>query len=314
MPVEFDANADGKIDDQYLPNPINADAAGVFTSPAFDFGITAEGGLAFKLTNKTGVASIKGTAINISPLYDSSFIAATDPYTVIGFVYNSGVADGSDVWIVRDGKTDFLLEDGYAATPNSWIRLSSITAGRCIPQSYPGIDFPAASIAYDTSNGVTISGTILNTRLNDGTRLVIGGTIGAPSIDARITYSGITETPNQFVFNGYFGANRAAGVTVSVWDYVSGGGSWVIMETLPASGTVDVSFTFTAITADMVSGETMLVRLHGADAGVAGDRLYVDQAIFRSSSDTEHFKECGHCLTTAAAGTDVLARMNIHFL
>lgn len=273
---------------------------------------TEEGGVAFQLTNKTGAASVKGDAINIHPDFDSAYMVATEPFSVNGFVYEDGIADGSLTWIVRDGVVDALLEDGYAVAPGEWLRLSPTTPGRLIAQDMPGLDFPAAAIAYDAGNGVTISGTIADTHVDNGVKLVIGGTTIAPSIDARISFTGITTTPNQFVFNGYFGAARAAGVTVSIYDYVAAG--WVLIDTLAASGTTDVTITSTAITADMVSAGAMEVRLYGADAGVAADRLYVDKCIFRSTADTEHFKEVGHSLATTAAGTDKLARINIHLL
>lgn len=269
-----------------------------------------------QLINKTGAPSVKGTAVNIDTASDGGFIAATNPYVVTGFVAENGVPDGHPTWIttVPGSKATFILEDGYAAAPNDWVRLSPTTAGRCITQDMPGLDFPATSITYDTANGVTISGTIADTRLNNGVKLTIGGTTGAPSIDARVIFTGVTETPTEIRFNGYFGANRAAGVTISIWDYVAGGGSWVLIDTLAAAGTTDVTVISAAITADMINAGEMRVRLYGADAGVAGDRLYVDQVIFRSDSDTEHFKEVGHCLTTAAAGTNVTAELILHFL
>lgn len=52
---------------------------------------TDEGGVAFKLINRTGVDSVKGEAINISQDYDNSYIVATEPYTVNGYVYESGI-------------------------------------------------------------------------------------------------------------------------------------------------------------------------------------------------------------------------------
>lgn len=237
-----------------------------------------------QLLNKTGAVSVKGQAININPALDNSYIAATEPFGVVGFFAEVGVPDGYPTWVTtRTGsRATFILEDGYAAMPGGWVRLSPTTAGRCIVQSKPGLDFPAASIAYDSDNGVTISGAITNTRLNDGTKLVIGGTTGGPSIDARIAFADVTETPTELLFNGYFGANRANGVTVSVWDYVAGGGSWVLIGTLEPSGTTDVSIVSTAgqITDDMVAEGAMLVRLYGQDAGVLPTGCTLTSACF----------------------------------
>lgn len=279
-----------------------------------NFTVTREGGVAFKLTNKTGEASVKGAAVNFHPTVDNAFVAATEAFTVQGFVYESGIADGDECWVVRDGVADFLLVDGYACAPNSWVRLSPTVAGRCITQTAPGLDFPPASVAYDSANGSTVSGSVSDLFLDNGVKLVIGGTTGAPSIDARFTFTGITTTPNELVANGYFGANRAAGVTLSVWDFVAAGGSWVLVDTFPASGTQDITITSSSITADMVSSGEMRVRLHGADGGTTAERFFLDKLIFRSTAENEHFKEIGHGMITAAAGTNVLGRLNIHFL
>lgn len=278
--------------------------------------VTEEGGHIIKLINRTGAPSVKGMPINLDTVNDSSFITATDPFSVIGFVYEDGIADGLPTGIVRDGVAEFLLEDGYAAAPGNWVRLSPTTAGRCIVQGFPGLEYSPASVAYDSSNGVTISGTVADLHLDNEVKLVIGGTTVAPSIDAHFTFTGVTTTPDQLVATGYFADNRAAGVTVTVWDYVAGGGSWAALsaDKFDANGTTDVTLTFTGITTDMVSGGEMRVRLYGSDAGTAADRLYLDRLIFRSTAAVEHFKELGHVLTTAAAGTDVTAKLLIHLL
>jgi len=66
---------------------------------------TDEGGLAVRLINKTGAASIKGTAVCIDGTtafgVTETVVAATNNF---GIIAESGIADGSDVWVTFAGK------------------------------------------------------------------------------------------------------------------------------------------------------------------------------------------------------------------
>ena len=79
--------------------------------------LTPEGGIAVRLTNKTGSASVKGTLCELSPSVDSAVVTvgANEP-DVIGVMYESGIADGSDVWVVIQGVAEVLLKDTTAST------------------------------------------------------------------------------------------------------------------------------------------------------------------------------------------------------
>lgn len=71
--------------------------------------ITIEGGLAVKLTNKTGAASTKG---NVVTVYDATAInnavqkIVVDVPTPIGVFYENDIADGSEAWVVVAGIAD----------------------------------------------------------------------------------------------------------------------------------------------------------------------------------------------------------------
>lgn len=94
--------------------------------------ITDDGGVAFKFVNKTGAASVKGTVLEI---YDDTAvdnavdICAADAIDYMGVMYSAGVADGSEVWVVTEGKAYVLLKDSTAATRDYWVVMSD-TAGR----------------------------------------------------------------------------------------------------------------------------------------------------------------------------------------
>ena len=81
-----------------------------------------EGGLMVKLTNKTGSASVKGyvveasdtdnNAVQLSPVND------VDPF---GVFYESGVADGSEAWIVVSGRAQVYF--GTSTTRGNFARV-----------------------------------------------------------------------------------------------------------------------------------------------------------------------------------------------
>lgn len=79
-----------------------------------NFKITPEGGYAIKLINRTGAVSVKGYAVTASSAYDNacSNIVVNVP-NPIGVVYESGVADGSPMWVVVSG----IAEAYFANTP-----------------------------------------------------------------------------------------------------------------------------------------------------------------------------------------------------
>jgi hypothetical protein len=103
---------------------------------------TEEGGRAIKLTNRTGAPSVKGQIVEASGSYDNAFqTAVATSYDPIGAVYESGIADGSDCWIVCGGRAQVLLEDSTAATRGYWVGTSTVTGGRAdaTSASSPGL-------------------------------------------------------------------------------------------------------------------------------------------------------------------------------
>lgn len=100
---------------------------------------TEEGGLAVRLTNKTGAATVKGTLVGASAGTNLAFEATVaDGLKPIGVVYENGIADGQEAWVVVAGLVDVLLQDSTAATRDYWARTSSTVAGRAdITSEYP---------------------------------------------------------------------------------------------------------------------------------------------------------------------------------
>jgi len=68
---------------------------------------TPEGGRAIKIVNRTGAASVKGYMVHPSPSYDTSCtLSIVDVPDPIGIIYEAGVADGSEMWVVTNGYAD----------------------------------------------------------------------------------------------------------------------------------------------------------------------------------------------------------------
>lgn len=275
-----------------------------------NFKMTDEGGIARQLINKTGAPSVKGQAVNLSPSYDDSYITATDTLMVVGFVYESGIADGQPVWVVQSGVADVLLQDGFEAMRGGWARLSATTPGRMIVQSSPGYERVPASVTY--AAGSTFSGALSDLLLDNGNKMVFAEAAGATGLDATFTFA-VEELLSELRISGFYPGNHAAGIQFQVWNYnTAGWGATVI--TFPASGTDDVVYTATGLTADNFSAGEMKVRMLHSDPGNTNHRVNIDKLVVASSAAGEHFRECGHVLRTVASGTNVLARINIHLL
>ena len=92
--------------------------------------LTKEGGLALRLTNKTGVASVKGTIVEAHAGTDNAFrVCDANSVESFAIVYEDGIADGSECLVVVGGRCQVLLKDATASTRNNWVGVSDV-AGR----------------------------------------------------------------------------------------------------------------------------------------------------------------------------------------
>lgn len=124
----------------------NIESVVVTSTPKIKF--TAEGGLAIKLTNKTGSASVKGTIVRASTSNDNAFIlSGVSSDEPVGIVYDNGIADASECWIIVSGIAEVLLKDGTACTRGDWAGVSD-TSGRAYASTEP-----AAAAGHDTEIG-----------------------------------------------------------------------------------------------------------------------------------------------------------------
>lgn len=94
-------------------------------------GLTGGGGLAIKLTNKTSASSVKGTLVDTHTSIINAFeVTGANEEPCIGVVYEDGISDGEECWIVCSGRAQVLLQNSTAATFGYWARTSITAAGR----------------------------------------------------------------------------------------------------------------------------------------------------------------------------------------
>ena len=93
--------------------------------------LTADGGFAVEMVNKTGAASVKGSVVEPSNSTKNGFVlAGASSYDPVGIVYESGVADGDNCLVVIGGLAYVLLEDTTSSTMENWVGTSTAQAGR----------------------------------------------------------------------------------------------------------------------------------------------------------------------------------------
>lgn len=115
---------------------------------------TSEGGLAVRMINKTGSASVQGEVLAVSDTTDNGVdLIAVDVPDPLGVFYESGIADGSYAWVVVSGIADvyfvgnttrgniargFLTADG-----------GSYVAGQALSEAYPTAPFASDKHFYE---------------------------------------------------------------------------------------------------------------------------------------------------------------------
>jgi hypothetical protein len=137
----FEHDGDGKESDPTLTlvDPWNLHIEGNLTTPKSY--LTPEGGFAVLLTNKTGATSVKGNLVTSSDGTDNAVKLTIDEgIDPIGIIYNEGIADGSEVWIVVSGIADVLY--GGNTTRGHFARVpvaaDSYASGEAISEALPG--------------------------------------------------------------------------------------------------------------------------------------------------------------------------------
>jgi hypothetical protein len=105
---------------------------------------TGERGFLFKLTNKTGAASVKGSIIGPATGTDAAFILDDTGFDPIGAVAEAGIADGAACWCWGVGSIcQVLMKDSTAAVIGQ-VALADDVDGRTYSITVPSAS-PAAA-------------------------------------------------------------------------------------------------------------------------------------------------------------------------
>lgn len=103
--------------------------------------MTPEGGVAVRLTNKTGSPTVKGYVVSCSTGIDNAFIlSAVDGFDPIGIIYEADIADASECWVVVSGIAECIATSN--STRGQFMRVPASTdtgevAGKLITEAYP---------------------------------------------------------------------------------------------------------------------------------------------------------------------------------
>lgn len=78
---------------------------------------TPEGGVAVKFKNNTGAVSKKGSLVSVDATDEMGVaLTALSGTDCIGVIYDDGIAEGNDVYVVVSGKADILVNDNVAVS------------------------------------------------------------------------------------------------------------------------------------------------------------------------------------------------------
>lgn len=126
--------------------------------------VTPEGGLAIRLTNKTGGVTTKGYLVTASTGTDKAFAyCAVDQPDIIGAVYEAGVADASECWVVVAGIADvyFMGSTTRGHFARNIVAADGGASGQAVSEVKPGTPFA-------TDKHFAEVGHVLETRVGAG--------------------------------------------------------------------------------------------------------------------------------------------------
>lgn len=110
-------------------------------------GMTAIGGYATRLTNKTGAPTVSGDVVRADPANtDSVILAAANELMATGTFVDSGIADGSLAWVAVAGIADVHMDAGGCVRNDRIV--TSVTPGRGTVNNTPSVAVHFQEIAH----------------------------------------------------------------------------------------------------------------------------------------------------------------------
>lgn len=120
---------------------------------------TPEGGRAALFINKTGAPSVKGEVVTTGSVVDNSVVKiVVDVPDPIGVIYESGVADGAEVWVVLSGMADVYFignttrgqfARGFLAGDAGYV------SGQALAEAFPTAPFASDKHFYEIGHILT---------------------------------------------------------------------------------------------------------------------------------------------------------------
>jgi len=104
-------------------------------------------GIAVRMKNGTGSASVLGSLVSVSQAADNVFILQNNEYDSIGVVAESGVANGEECYVIISGVARVLFKDGESSTRGN-ILLAADTDGRGYNVANPGGGLPGTDAHF----------------------------------------------------------------------------------------------------------------------------------------------------------------------
>jgi len=128
--------------------------------------LTVEGGIAVKLTNKTGAVTVKGEIVRPDSATDSGVVKiVVDIPSPIGVFYESGIAADAETWVVISGIADVYFTGnttrGYLARGFITSDGAGYVTGQALAEAYP-------SSPHDTDKHFYEIGHVLESRVGAG--------------------------------------------------------------------------------------------------------------------------------------------------
>jgi len=119
-------------------------SAGVGNS---DFKITPEGGFAVRLTNKSGADSVQGQIVSHKGTVANAFdLTAVNANHCLGVVYESGVEDGAECWVVVSGIAQVLMKNAATMGHICRIPLNTDDEGKAAGYAMDAVQSDTASV------------------------------------------------------------------------------------------------------------------------------------------------------------------------
>ena len=111
------------------------------------FKITPEGGFAVRLTNKSGAVTLKGQIVSHEGTVANAFnLTAVDANHCLGVVYESGVEDGAQCWVVVAGIAQVLMKNAATMGHICRIPLSTDGEGKAVGYAMDAAQSSSASV------------------------------------------------------------------------------------------------------------------------------------------------------------------------